>query len=93
MQKLQDQMDCMLIEGKGSHRCRLVTGHFPNEDGGSKEKQTKGAVYGQHRKHFQKIKRDKDPHSAWIADFAKEVRAWIDGGEQVVIKLDANRDV
>ena len=65
----------MLIEGKGSHRCRLVTGYLPNQDNGSNKKQTKGTVSGQHRKHFQKIKRDKEPRSAWIADFTKEVRA------------------
>ena len=85
--------DSMLIEGKGSHRCRLVTGYFPNKDSGSTEKQTKSTVYGQHRKHFQKIENDREPHSAWIADFTKEIRAWTAGGEQVVIKLDANSDV
>ena len=70
----------MLIEGKGSHRCRSVTGYFPNKDSGSNEKQTKGTVYGQHQKHFQKIEQDREPHAAWIADFIKDVRAWSAGG-------------
>ena len=90
-----------VIEGKGNHRARLVTGYLPCKNTG------KETVYTQHKAHFQKTELptdhprrsrnhthdDREPIQAWIEDFKAEVTSWTSANEKVVIRMDANSDV
>ena len=81
-----------LIEGKGEQRARFVSGYFPCKNTG------KGTVYNQHKAHFQAVAAKhkqvpREPHQAWLEDFERDISAWTDNNEKVIIQLDANSDV
>ena len=89
-----------LVEGKGTHKARIVTGYFPCKPSGSD--QGLHTVYNQHKAHWQRLnhphtgathKPDREPHRAWLEDFKQELSSWVRAGEHIIIQLDANSDV
>jgi len=51
------------------------------------------SVYAQHGRYFDMLKDDVCPWHAFVRDIGKELDAWLEMGNHIVIALDANEDM
>ena len=75
-----------LMQGKGGIRTRFITGYRPCKGG------TPGSVYNQQAKFMVDRKDYRCPRDAFFEDLEKEMRPWMEAGEQLVFSFDCNSD-
>ena len=74
--------------GRQGIHLRVVTAYRPvlNPSGAM-------SVWNQHKTHFEAKDDVRCPRAIFIVDILKEVQAWLEEGDQIVIGIDANEDV
>jgi hypothetical protein len=76
------------IRGKGGIVFRYVSVYCPCDNRGSKI-----AVWSQHKTYLQNQNDDRDPRTAFLKDLKKEIQAWKEEGDQILVYGDLNHDV
>jgi exonuclease III len=73
--------------GSNGLKLRVAVAYCPHDSGGDR------SVYGQHRFYYNSMGKARAPRKAFWEDLTKEVKQWINGGDQVVLMGDWNEDV
>ena len=76
-----------IYRGKEGLSLQVITAYCPHDQGGDL------SVYGQHRHRFHEMGKPRIPRKAFWEDLTREVKRWLEAGDQLILMGDWNEDV